>query len=113
MFIIKKPLKSSEVLAKYNTVYGTMIKAVVDIEKNIIAIDAELHSDLESSLVGQGSRQSDLWGINLFLNKLKPEWIDYTALINIRPSINNRSMVIQDINIRKRIAEIVYRLVEQ
>ncbi len=90
-----------------------MIKAVVDVEKEIMAIDAELHSDLESYLIGQGSRQNDLWGINLFLDKLKPDWIEYTALINIRPSMDNRSMVVQDTDMRKKIATIVYRLVEQ
>ena len=113
MFIIKKPIKSSVILEKYNNVYGTMIKAVVDIDKAIMAIDAELHSDLESHLIVQGSKQHDLWGINLFLNKVKPEWIDFTALINIRPSMGNRSMIIQDDNIKKKIAAIVYRLVEQ
>ncbi|OGC39256.1 hypothetical protein A2Y85_02790 [candidate division WOR-3 bacterium RBG_13_43_14] len=112
MFIINRPLKSSEILAKYNNIYGTMIKAVVDTEKSIMAIDDELHSDLESYLISSGSRQNNLWGINLFLNKPLPEWIDYTALINIRPSMNNRSMIIQDAAIQKKIAGIVYRLVE-
>lgn len=42
--------------------FDDMIKAVVDIEKEIIAIDAELHADLEGLLLDEGSRQADLWG---------------------------------------------------
>ena len=88
-----------------------MIKAVVDIEKSIMAVDAELHADLESALLGRGSVQENLWGINLYLEKKINDWIDYVALINIRPSMENRSMEIQDPKIRDKIKKIVESLV--
>jgi hypothetical protein len=113
MKIISSPVKRTAVLSGCNTYFKTMIKAVVDIEKSIIAIDAELHADLESALLDQGSVQENLWGINLYLEKTRNDWIDYVALINIRPSMENRSMEIQDFEIREKIANIVEKLITE
>ncbi len=45
--------------------FGNLIKAVVDVRKEIMAVDAELHADEEALLIKEGSDQKDLWGINL------------------------------------------------
>jgi hypothetical protein len=111
MKIISSPIERATVLSGCNTYFKTMIKAVVDIKKSIIALDAELHADLESNLLDRGSVQDDLWGINLYLEKTKKDWIDYVALINIRPSMGNRSMDIENSEIRKEIANVVYKLI--
>lgn len=70
--------------------FGDMVKAVVDIERGIFAVDAELHSDLEAALLQDGSKQRNLWGINI-----------------VRPSQGNRSREVQDEGLRARILEIV------
>jgi len=44
---------------------GDMIKAVVDIERGVMAIGGEMHADEEAVLLDDGSREVDLWGINL------------------------------------------------
>jgi hypothetical protein len=88
-----------------------MIKAVIDIKKEILTLDAELHADLENRLLHEGSELENLWGINLFLEKEKQDWIDFTALINIRPSMSNRSMDVENAEIRQKIANIVHRLI--
>ena len=88
-----------------------MTKAVVDIENEIIAIDADLHSDLEAALIEAGSHQEDLWGINLYPSKSDEEFIEYTSLINIRPHQNNPSMEIMDVAIKKQIKHIVASLI--
>jgi hypothetical protein len=90
-----------------------MIKAVVDIDKKIIALDAELHADLENLLLQERSKQEHLWGINLFLDKGKRGWIEYTALINIRPSMDNRSMEVESPDVQQQITEIVYSLITE
>ena len=90
-----------------------MIKAVVDIDKKIIALDAELHADLENLLMQERSKQEHLWGINLFLDKGKRGWIEYTALINIRPSMDNRSMEVESPDVQQQITEIVYKLITE
>jgi hypothetical protein len=111
MLIIDKATKKSSILQQHNTYFQTMIKAVVDVEREIMAIDAELHADLESLLLEQGSKQENLWGINLYLNKEVMERIEYTALINIRPSSGNRGMEIQDTALRDKINSLVEKLI--
>jgi hypothetical protein len=111
MIILSKSKKKEEILNDHNHYFKTMIKAVVDVEKEIIALDGELHADLENALLDEGCKQENLWGINLFLEKEKKDWIDYTALINIRPSMENRSMEVENHGLQHEIANIVQRLI--
>lgn len=111
MLVLLQSKNKKEILKNHNHYFKTMIKAVVDVEKEIIALDAELHADLENMLLSEGSGQENLWGINLFLEKEKRNWIDYTALINIRPSMDNRSMEVESNQTRQKIAEIIHRMI--
>ena len=78
-------------LAKISEHYfGDMTKGVVDVEKEIVAIDAELYADLETPLLENDSRQEQLWGINLYLDENGEDFIEFDSLINIRPRQNNR-----------------------
>ena len=40
--------------------FGDLVKAVVDIDRGIMAVDAELHADEEAFLLDHGSRQEHL-----------------------------------------------------
>lgn len=88
-------------------IFGNMVKAVVDIESEIVAIDAELHSDLEVFLLENGSTQRNLWGINLYPELEGNDFIEYDSMINVRPSQNNRSRGVEDENVRKRIEAVI------
>ena len=93
--------------------FDDMIKAVVDIEKEIIAIDAELHADLEGLLLDEGSRQADLWGINFLTDEDEmEEFVEFDSLINIRPKQNNRSRYVEDESVRNKILEVVEKWIE-
>jgi len=46
MKLISKPISKEKILQQHNTYFKTMIKVVVDIQKEIMAVDAELHADL-------------------------------------------------------------------
>ena len=92
--------------------FGDMVKAVVDLEKKIMAIGEEMHVDGEQLLLDSGSRQEDLWGINLYPDILDDNFIEFDSMINIRPRQNNRSRSVEDESIRQRIREVVSRLVE-
>jgi len=92
--------------------FGDMVKGVVDIEKNIIAFGGELHADEEAALLEDGSEQKNLWGINIYVDEPKEEWIEFDSMINIRPSQDNNSRTVEDENIKKRIVEIVETLVK-
>jgi hypothetical protein len=88
------------------------VKAVVDIERKVMAIGGELHADEESLLLEQGSQQKDLWGINLYPDREGDEFVEFDSMINLRPSQGNRSRGVDDPDVRKRIASVVSRLVE-
>ncbi len=90
--------------------FGDMVKAVVDVERGIMAISGELHSDEEAVLLDQGSQQRHLWGINLYPDKPVEEWIEFDSLINVRPSAGNRSRYVESRVLRDTITTIVNRL---
>jgi hypothetical protein len=88
-----------------------MVKFVADVERGVIAIGGELHADAESVLLEQGSRQQDVWGGNYYPGRGPDGCIEFTALINIRPSQGNRSMYIQDPAVRARVQAMALRLI--
>ena len=92
--------------------FGDMVKAVVDIEQGIMAIGGELHSDEEALLLEQGSRQRNLWGINLYPEHPVSEWIEFDSMINVRPSGGNRSRHVERAEIREAVTAIVNQLVQ-
>ena len=112
MEIISQKIVLSSLKTKYMEYFTTMIKADVDVDQRIMAIDAELHSDLEALLLDQGSKQEHIWGINLYPDKTKTDCIEYTSLINIRPAQENRSMEVEDQHIRETIRSIVEELID-
>ncbi len=92
--------------------FGDLVKAVVDIEKEIMVVDAELHADQEKVLLENGSLQENLWGINLYPDDFQDEdFIEFDSMINLRPSWGNLSRGVDDENIQKKIIEIVSEIV--
>ncbi len=91
--------------------FGDMVKAVVDVEREIIAVDAELHSDLEALLLEDGSRQANLWGINFYPDLAGDDFIEFDSLINIRPSQGNNSRGVENEEVRERILSITKRII--
>jgi len=86
---------------------GTYIKLAVDIERNILAGGGEFHADCEAALLENDSEQKNIWGADW--NPFTQE-VTFESFINIRPSQNNRSMEIQDVLIRDRVAQITKNL---
>ncbi len=90
--------------------YGDFVKIVVDLERGVIGLGGALHADAEQMLLDDGSRQEDLWGANIFMGRPYENRIEYTSLINIRPRAGNRSIVVEDEAIQKRMRTIIDRL---
>ena len=109
---IHKKIPLSLLKSDYCSVFGSMTKAVVDIAQGVLVVDAELHSDEEALLLERGSRQEDLWGINLYPDKPREDFIEYTSFINIRPAQDNLSMDIQSSVIKDAINNAVLSLVD-
>lgn len=89
--------------------YESMIKIVVDIRRKILAGGGEMQSDCETVLLETGSEQDDLWGANWYP---EDERIAFESLINIRPRLGNRGILIQDENLRKQVEEVTRRILE-
>lgn len=88
--------------------YGSLVKADIDIAQGILLVDMEMHADGEAYLLENGSQQADLWGINLHPDKFGTgDFIEFDSMINIRPRQNNPSRDILDENIRSQILELV------
>ena len=90
------PAQIHEMLERYDD----MIKIVVDIRRHFLSGGGEMHADCESALLDDGSEQDDLWGANWYPNEQR---IEFESLINIRPRLGNRSILIQDENLRKQV----------
>ena len=92
--------------------FGDMVKAVVDTDRELVAVDAELHADLEALLLENGSKQKDLWGINLYPDLEEKDFLEYDSMINIRPSQGNRGRGVDNEEVRKKITEIVKKRIQ-
>jgi len=110
--VIRDTVSRDTLLEMAKQQFGDMVKAVVDVEQEIMAIGGELHSDEEAILLDQGSLQGNLWGINLYPEKAAEEWVEFDSMINVRPSGGNRSRYVESAEIREAVTKIVRRLVE-
>jgi hypothetical protein len=109
IIVLDQPTKLSEVQTNLFT-YPDFLKGVVDIRKGIIALGGELHADAEARLLERGSNSKNLWGFNLYWNNLS-EPIAYESLINIKPRLGNRSIVVSNEKIQQEMKTIIDRLV--
>ncbi len=113
MKIIKDILTFEELKKIAAGLFGNSVKAVVDVDRELIAVDAELHSDLEALLLEDGSKQKNLWGINLYPELRGEDFIEFDSMINMRPSQGNRSRGVDNEEIRKRIIDIVAKWIKE
>jgi len=114
IIIVKDLMSRRELVDIAKKQFGDLVKGVVDIELGIMAIGGELHSDEEVALMEQeGSKREHTWGINLYPEKKDEEWIGFDSIINIKPSFGNRSREVGNPETRKKIKEIVQKLVTQ
>jgi hypothetical protein len=111
--IVREPITLDDLREIAREQFGDFVKAVVDVGRDVMAIGGELHADEEAVLLAEGSRQSDLWGINLYLDQAGGEWLELDSMINVRPSQGNRSRAVEDPAIQQQIRDLVARLVRQ
>ncbi|MFH1990298.1 MAG: DUF5674 family protein [Patescibacteria group bacterium] len=109
--IVEDTISKEELKKIAENQFGDLVKAVVDVEKKIMAIGGELHADEETLLLQQGSKQENLWGINLRIDKTENEFVEFDSMINIRPSQNNRTRGVESLDIQRKIRDIVNKLI--
>jgi hypothetical protein len=111
--IVREQISLAQVAEIASLRFGDMVKAAVDVGRDIMALGGELHSDEEAALLDDGSSQADIWGINLYPDEPPESWIEFDSMINVRPSQGNRSRRVEDPNIQARIRAIVGALVDR
>jgi len=112
MKIVFDQISIDELKSMADSTFGSFVKAVIDVEREIIVVDGELHSDEERYLLENGSDQSSLWGINIYPDKVSEDWIEFDSLINIKPWMNNRGRGIDNPTLREKITEIVRKRIK-
>jgi hypothetical protein len=111
IIVVTSRIDPNELARLTSQFFEDMVKYVVDIERGVAAVGGELHADAEEILLAEGSLQTDLWGANYYPGRGVDGCIEYTALINIRPAQGNRSMVVEDADVRRQIRELTVALI--
>ncbi len=106
ILIPAKQLQMADLEQFRNSPFEKMIKFVVDVRLEKIALGGEMQADAEEELIRGGSAQGDLWGGNLWPWEQPPR-IEYISLINIRPAADNRGMEIRLDHIRTAVRDVV------
>ena len=115
MRIVESIISIEDLKKMSEKMFARLVKAVVDIEKEIMVVDAELHADEELLLLEKGSDQKNLWGINIYPERMSQNdenWIEFDSMINLCPSWGNKSRGVDDPKLRERIIKIVTKLIE-
>ncbi|MFI4919713.1 MAG: DUF5674 family protein [Legionellales bacterium] len=112
MQLVKDKITLAELRQMSEKMSGNLVKAVVDIEQEIMAVDAPMHFDQEQFLLEEGSKQDNLWGINFHPNEVgSDDFIEFDSMINLRPSRGNRTRSVDNPEIQKKIRALVRKLV--
>ncbi len=112
MRIVHDKILLSELSVMSEKMFGRLVKVVVDVEKEIMVVGADLHVDEEQLLLEQGSQQKNIWGVNVYPGRLDAyHWIEFDSMINLRPSMGNRSRGVDDPQLQEKIRNIVNKLV--
>lgn len=112
MQIVENKISIQALKDMSSKMFGNLVKAVVDVEKKILVIDSDLHSDEEAYLLKLGSKQENLWGINIYPELPVEERTEFDSMINLRPSQGNISRSVEDKKIQKKILDIVNSKIE-
>lgn len=113
MKIITDKITTEELKEMAKKMFGEMVKAVVDVEKGIMVVDGELHSDEQELLIENGSKYENLWGINIYPEMTNQDWIEFDSLINLKPAFGHRTRGVEDVKIREKIIEIADKLIKR
>ena len=113
MIILDRPITLNELNSMKDNFFGDIVKGVVDIDRELLSLDAELHCDLEKLLLENDSNQEALWGINLYPDMEGEDFIEFDSMINIRPWQGNRNRYVEDEATREAIIKIVNKFIER
>lgn len=101
---------TSEEIKSLQQQYGDYLKLTIDLENGWTVAGSELHADAEKLLLEKGSQQDNLWGGGV---DLVDKQIDTTAVLNLRPRLNNDNLEILDQEKRVKFVGIVKKYFQE
>src|SRR3989338_831689 len=111
--IVKDKITRDELKTLAHEQYGNIVNAVVDVNREIFGVGGELHIDIQSLLIEkEDSQGQDTWGINLYIEKMGDDFIEFDSMINLKPLLGNKTRGVEDLEIQNKIREIISKLVE-
>jgi len=102
-----KNVLSKEEIENLKNEYGDYVKITVDLGLEQLVVGCELHADGEKILLEKGAKKNNIWGGGI--NFITKE-IDATAVLNLRPNLNNNSLEIIDPERRNNFFSIVKKI---
>ena len=109
--VIADSISPKELAVMAESLFGSFVKAVVDVSREVMAVGGELHADEEAILLSQGSQQENLWGINIYPKNVAESLIEFNSMINVRPSRGNYSRSVENKDLQDKIRAVVKKLV--
>ncbi|MCI0553385.1 MAG: DUF5674 family protein [Anaerolineae bacterium] len=106
IYIIREHATEQQV-QKMMEMLDTYVKLAVDVERGILAGGGAMHADCEAVLLEDGSQQKHVWGADW---NPESQEVTFESLINIRPRQNNRSLELQDPELRARVEQVTRKL---
>ena len=113
MKIVENEISIEELRKMSKNMFDDLVKAVIDVKKEIMVVDAGMHVDEERMLLESGSHQQDLWGINIYPQIAGEDMVEFDSMVNLRPSQGNRSRGVDDPKIQQKIRKIVNKLIKR
>ena len=114
MKIVADKIMVEELKEMSKKMFGNLVKAVVDVEREIMVVDGELHADEQGLLIEKGSKYENLWGINIYPDIIdKENWIEFDSMINLKPLLNHKMRGVEDKNTQEKIIQIVNKLIQK
>src|SRR5438045_2880752 len=114
MKIVKDEIQISELKEMAKKMHGELVKVMIDVDKNIIAVDAPMHADLLELLITEESSQSqDLWGINIHPDKTGEDFIEFDSMMNLKPALGNKTRSVENPETRGKIIQIINKIIKQ
>jgi len=107
MIYIIRERATKQQLQEMMEMLETYVKLAVDVEREILAGGGAMHADCEAVLLEDGSQQEFIWGADW---NPESQEVTFESLINIRPRQNNRSLELQDPNLRAEVEKVARNL---
>lgn len=80
--VLKRRISIEELIKEFNHYYPDMVKFCIDRKRRVVAVDRDMHIEMEHELYDDGSDYSDIFGGNLMIDT-NPVSIRWEAHPNI------------------------------